>query len=438
MTAISSTARAAFSRVRPLVTAGVLGQLVGLLSVPLLTRLYSEAEFGALALMSSVLAIVTPISALRFEMAVPLPESDAEASDVLGLATVVVTALSAVTLVVSAFAVAWWSTMDTGNAAVWVGAISLNLLLSGFYLVGITWLIRREAFRPIAIVGAVQAVTQALAYILVGLVLPSSTGLFIALTIGNVVGIVAVVIAVRACAAPPTIAVTRTALGSSWGRFNRFAIISTPASLLNTVAVELPFLVLARVLTEATFGVLAVARRLTQAPISLLAQAVGQVFFGSSARSKRDQSRVVTRNLVALVTAMTAVSVVALAIYVFVVPPVLDVVFDEGWEQTGRFVQILSFVFLAQGIASATSTVVDVAQKQELQLLRDGVRLVSTGIAAYFVVQMTNTAVAAVVGFGIVGVANAVFAVVISFVAARHVDASGSLSDTREPASGGA
>jgi O-antigen/teichoic acid export membrane protein len=159
---------------------------------------------------------------------------------------------------------------------------------------------------------------------------------------------------------------------------------------------------------------------------------VGQVFFGASARFRRGNERVVTRTLVALIMAMTAISAVALLLYLFVVPPILAAVFDEGWEQTGRFVQLLSFGFLAQGVAAATTSVVDVAQRQELQLLREGVRLVSTGIAAIVIVRSVDSPQAAVAAFSIVGVANAVVAIVISLIAARDVDAASATDANRD------
>ena len=86
MSALLANVRTSLGRVRPLMTAGVIGQAVGLMAVPFLTRLYSEGAFGSLALLSSALAILTPISTLRFEMAVPIASDDREAVDVASLA----------------------------------------------------------------------------------------------------------------------------------------------------------------------------------------------------------------------------------------------------------------------------------------------------------------------------------------------------------------
>ena len=422
MSALLANVRTSLGRARPLMTAGVIGQAVGLLAVPFLTRLYSEGAFGSLALLSSALAILTPISTLRFEMAVPIASDDREAVDVASLAAAALCVIAVVSLVV--VVAGGWAFTSSSNQELFLigGSLAGNMLLSGLYLVGVTWLIRREAFRRIAAVNATQAIAQVVAYLLVGLVLPTRAGMFIGLTIGNVVGLTALVYVLRTAPDHPAMGTSRRRMAAASRRFRRFAVVATPGTLLNTMAVELPFLILTRVLTTAAYGVLSVARRITQAPIFLLAQAVGKVFHGSTARTAREQTSRARSELKSMVTMMTGVALGALVLYLFVVPPVLTLVFDEKWRQTGRFVRYLSFVFLAQGVASATTAVVDVAERQELQLLRDAVALISTALVGMVVLRSSVGPIGAITAFVVVGVVNAGFALVISFIAARDVD----------------
>ena len=64
-------------------TAG--GQALALVSVPVLTRLYSPANFGGFNVLSSLVAIVGTVAALRFELAVPLPEREQDAHGLVAL-----------------------------------------------------------------------------------------------------------------------------------------------------------------------------------------------------------------------------------------------------------------------------------------------------------------------------------------------------------------
>lgn len=63
----------------------VLGQAITVLVSPILTRLYSPEDFGVFGVYASILGIVTVIASLRYEYALPLPEDDAIAANILAL-----------------------------------------------------------------------------------------------------------------------------------------------------------------------------------------------------------------------------------------------------------------------------------------------------------------------------------------------------------------
>ena len=65
-----------FKNVAILVSGASLGQVIIVLSSPIITRLYSPEDFGIFALFSAVLGIVAVVGALRYELAIPLPESE--------------------------------------------------------------------------------------------------------------------------------------------------------------------------------------------------------------------------------------------------------------------------------------------------------------------------------------------------------------------------
>ncbi|MGQ9623675.1 MAG: lipopolysaccharide biosynthesis protein, partial [Candidatus Caldatribacteriaceae bacterium] len=62
-----------------------LGQAVTVLVSPILTRLYSPEDFGVFGVYASLLGIVAVIASLRYEYAIPLPEEDETAANILAL-----------------------------------------------------------------------------------------------------------------------------------------------------------------------------------------------------------------------------------------------------------------------------------------------------------------------------------------------------------------
>ena len=58
-------------------TAG--GQILAFRAAPLLTRLYSPADFGVFTVVSSMVITFGTVAAFRFDFAVPLPKKDEDA-----------------------------------------------------------------------------------------------------------------------------------------------------------------------------------------------------------------------------------------------------------------------------------------------------------------------------------------------------------------------
>src|SRR5512133_567535 len=60
-------------------------QILTILSVPVLTRLYQPENFGVWALYSSIASIISVIICLRYDYSIMLPESDEDAVNLLGV-----------------------------------------------------------------------------------------------------------------------------------------------------------------------------------------------------------------------------------------------------------------------------------------------------------------------------------------------------------------
>src|SRR4051794_2925578 len=76
----------AFARsVVTLASGTAIAQFLLALAMPVLTRLYTPAQYGALAVYSSILTVLVVVASLRYEAAIPLPEDDRTAGSLLVL-----------------------------------------------------------------------------------------------------------------------------------------------------------------------------------------------------------------------------------------------------------------------------------------------------------------------------------------------------------------
>src|SRR5664280_1039604 len=79
----------------------VVGQVLALISAPLLSRLYTPRDYGVFAVLSALIVTLGAVSALRLELAIPLPakEGDAHSLVAAGLLSSLVVALVGTTTV---------------------------------------------------------------------------------------------------------------------------------------------------------------------------------------------------------------------------------------------------------------------------------------------------------------------------------------------------
>ena len=75
-------------------TGTVLGQLASLLLSPVLTRIYSPELFGILGFFTSFIGIIGVISALRYNIALPLAGSKEDAANLLAVCFIVASILA--------------------------------------------------------------------------------------------------------------------------------------------------------------------------------------------------------------------------------------------------------------------------------------------------------------------------------------------------------
>ena len=204
----------AFTRhVATLASGTAAGQLLLVLALPALTRLYSPADYGALAVYSSTLTVLLVLASLRFEVAIPLPEDDQVAGSLLGLSLL---ALGAVTLLVSLFV---WLAGDALVALTKVPVLRPYLWLLPVGLAGAGafqalsyWAIRRRSFGRIARAKVTQGVGQVAAQIGLGLLGAGAPGLLVGDVIGRVAG------GAGSPCSPSAIAPSRGYRGRAWPR----------------------------------------------------------------------------------------------------------------------------------------------------------------------------------------------------------------------------
>lgn len=166
-----------------------LGHLITALALPIVTRLYSPADFSVLAVFSSAVAIMSVAVALRFDIAVAVAESDFDAVKLLILALTCALAISAaVGLVVVILPERLLQNIGLLPIESYLWLLPVGVYLTAAYSAFQGWFIRSSSFGLIARSRVAQSTSMAAGQVGFGVGGIAPFGLLIGHTLNTAVG----------------------------------------------------------------------------------------------------------------------------------------------------------------------------------------------------------------------------------------------------------
>ena len=226
-----------------IVTGSVAGQGLVILAYPFLTRMYTPAQFGLLAVFASVVGIFSVVSTACLEDAIPIPPDKREATAVawVGLAAVMVTSmLVAVVGVVAADPLA--NLLGVPQLADYWWLVALSVFVWGVYLILSEWMVRERSYGALARRNLLQGIGQVAVQVGLGLAGVKPAGLLLGMGAGRLAALGGLTSRGGLLRQPrPAVA----ALRAAGRRFRRFALLAAPSALVTKAGLELPLLLVA-------------------------------------------------------------------------------------------------------------------------------------------------------------------------------------------------
>ena len=260
-------------------------QIVGLVVAPVITRLYSPADFGVFAAALALLNILITISCLSYELAIPLPDSDEAAANVVALCLISTALMCLVTvLLIWLTGGALLAMIGAASLAPYVLLLAVGQLVGGAVTTMIAWAVRTRAYGEIAANRLAQSLVQAGAQVGFGLLGAGAAGLFVGTLLAGTAGSTRLARRAWRSSAASFRSVTPAGIRAAAVRYRRFPILATPSNLLNQLSLQAPLLLMVALFGASVGGQFALAQRMVALPATLIAGAVGQAYLGEAAR----------------------------------------------------------------------------------------------------------------------------------------------------------
>jgi O-antigen/teichoic acid export membrane protein len=145
-------------------------------------------------------------------------------------------------------------------------------------------------------------------------------------------------------------------------------MLALPADLVNTVAAQMPLLIVANRFGADDAGLLALTLRIVGAPIGLLGASVLDVFRRRSASSYALRGEC-QKEYIDTLRILSFGSALVMIFLLLVAEPTFALAFGENWRKSGTFATWLMPMFALRFVASPLSYMFYVANKQHLDLM---------------------------------------------------------------------
>ncbi|NUQ61591.1 MAG: lipopolysaccharide biosynthesis protein [Pirellulales bacterium] len=383
----------------------VAGYAVMLLATPLLTRLYSPADFGVYAVYTSLIAMLGLVSMACYEAAIPLPEDDRTAHGLvlLSLGICLVTA-SGMAVVIRFGGETLLGRLQAGELAGLFPLFAVQLIGSGSCETLTNWFVRSGRFAPIARVRLAASVVNASVQIALAFLTCGAVGLVAGSAAGAVVGGGYLLVLFFGAWSPRS-----ASAADVWNaavRYRRFPQLSMPSTLLHRTAILLPPLALASLYDSQVVGWYGLAQRALIVPLSLIGPPLSRVYLAEASRLHREGLGRLRRLFLRTAEKQLLYAGLPLLVLVLAAPALFAVAFGEPWREAGVYCQMVFPMLLLFIIASVLAATLDVLERQDLQLLRSTVSLglMMVGlIVPWWLAAPPRVAVAALSGAGSAG-----------------------------------
>lgn len=353
-------------------------QVIGVISTPIITRIYLPEHMGVLTTFVALTSLLVPLGTLRYSVALPLPKSDGMATNLAVVCLVILAIMSlAIAFFLFMFAepVLIMLSMEATLPYWWL--LIIGVLGTSVYDILSTWAVREKAFKPLAKTKIWQSVTGSLVKIGLGFLGLRPLGLLVGQIISQSGGIFSLVSTFFSDFRKNVRQVRLKRIVFLLKYYNDFPKFRLPSQLLLVFSAKAPLLFSAWLFGVETTGQLGLALTILALPLSLFGQSIGQAYYSEIAQLGKKQPKQIYQITESITKKLFLISIPPFLILLFFGPVLFEIVFGTQWRDAGVFASALAVFLLSQFVSSPITNTLSVLGKEAYFLQINIVRTIA-------------------------------------------------------------
>jgi len=378
----------------------VVGQLIAFLAYPILTRIYSEAEFGIFAAFMSVCSLLTTLGTGRYEESLVIAKDQKETVQLIGFSLKLLIFFSLFLFIgLALFRKPVFSLCKMESIESFWLYLPFTVLFTGLTFLLNNLATREKQFKRIAAAGLLQNSVNTAGKLIAGFSGFTRIGLIFSNLLSVIAGNV------------PYLSLKRPLLDAlkwNWSnerktalRYIDFPSFNLGRTFLSGFSINLPFLILIGIFGEASLGLYSLAFALLYRPINLFANSLYTTLFENGASTIRDKKPLLP-SLKRYWKYLCFYILPCFVLAFFIARPLFVIFFGAEWEESALYFQyLLPWMFMIM-LVSPVQFMPILFNKQKIALCLEIIHLLfrwgALGIGIYLMHFQTGILLFSLVG----------------------------------------
>lgn len=323
------------ANVTKLLSVNVLVQIFAFALSTIITRLYSEDDFGLLAKFMSIASIFVLFGTLRLEFAIILPKKEQEANALMSLGFLFSLLSALLSFVVLYFCSHYLNTyFNINSVQYWIFIMPFTIFFIASFNLLINYKNRQKKYNEIAAGQVVQGISNPLtSYGFYGII---NYGLIQALLFANFLGSLYLGFTLL----NKKVFNSSSNLKQVLQKYYRFPTFNLSHALINNVSSSLPVFMLSPVFENYFIGLFTMAIGKIFKPIHLFNNVIYQVF-SKKIVDDVHLNKDVSKQFKKVVFTLVIIGIVPFTLMYFFAPEIFSFVFGKKWFQAGVYIKLM-------------------------------------------------------------------------------------------------
>ncbi|WP_203577894.1 type 8 capsular polysaccharide synthesis protein Cap8K, partial [Staphylococcus aureus] len=357
-----------------------IAQVILIITTPIITRLYSPAEFGEFTIFSNIAMILIPIINARYDLLIVNAKNDRSANILSQISFLI--SLLILLILIPILAISAWL---YPNFILDFIFIIIMLFLVSLTNIFTNYLNKERKYKVLSLINVFRAGSMALLQIIFGLLSLGSLGLIIGFSLSYITGIT---LGYKTFKKHFNIVRNKEETKALFLENKNQLVYSTPSILLNSLSFSVVVFFIGILYTNTEVGIYGMAIRVLGIPVTIISLGLSKIFMQQANDYYIERGNF--RNL--LLKFSSTLVIVSIILYVplyLFSEELVNILLGHSWVDAITVIKIVIPLFVIRLIVSTVSLSVIVLQKQQLELILQALFLIGTTVT-FVISKMLN------------------------------------------------